>query len=142
MKFIFVLLNLWFLCFDTCESLNLKIIDMIINITFQIGCDASEKLCEINATQNHEVQMCNILSLPYLDGTFDAAICIAVVHHLASKVGLRQFWAPLFHIICMDGFTDLWKLNYIIGALILPSSLLQLWFCNHLFIMLINLHSV
>ena len=33
------------------------------------------------------IAVCDILSLPYRRQTFDACICIAVVHHLSTKVG-------------------------------------------------------
>ncbi|ESN94328.1 hypothetical protein HELRODRAFT_69129, partial [Helobdella robusta] len=51
---------------------------------FMIGCDASPTLCQIGSSVG-EVQICNVVALPYPDCTFDACICIAVLHHLASQ---------------------------------------------------------
>lgn len=41
------------------------------------------KICN---TRGFEVLACNCLHLPYRDGVFDAAVCIAVIHHLSTEV--------------------------------------------------------
>ena len=49
-----------------------------------IGCDTSSTLLEVCATKRMEVLLADQISLPYRNGVFDGAICIAVIHHLAS----------------------------------------------------------
>lgn len=56
-------------------------------VTFlQMGCDTSYELVKICNTRGFEVLTSNCLQLPFRDSTFDAVICIAVIHHLASVV--------------------------------------------------------
>ncbi|XP_015793548.1 alkylated DNA repair protein alkB homolog 8-like isoform X2 [Tetranychus urticae] len=50
-----------------------------------IGCDTSLQLLEICRQKQMEVLGCNILNLPFRDSSVDHLICIAVIHHLASK---------------------------------------------------------
>lgn len=52
---------------------------------FQMGCDTSYELVKICNTRGFEVLTSNCLQLPFRDSTFDAVICIAVIHHLASE---------------------------------------------------------
>ncbi|KAK4305059.1 hypothetical protein Pmani_023049 [Petrolisthes manimaculis] len=52
---------------------------------FQIGCDTSTELMKICNTRGFEVLTCNCLHLPYRDAVFDAAVCIAVIHHLSTE---------------------------------------------------------
>jgi len=50
-----------------------------------LGCDRSLRLLEVSREPlRHETLACDGCSLPYRDRSFDAAICIAVLHHLAS----------------------------------------------------------
>ncbi|XP_063607827.1 alkylated DNA repair protein alkB homolog 8-like [Penaeus indicus] len=51
---------------------------------FQMGCDTSYELVKICNTRGFEVLTSNCLQLPFRDSTFDAVICIAVIHHLAT----------------------------------------------------------
>ncbi|KAK7071547.1 Alkylated DNA repair protein alkB 8, partial [Halocaridina rubra] len=50
-----------------------------------IGCDTSFELLKICRNRSFEALQCNCLQLPYRSCVFDAAICIAVIHHLASE---------------------------------------------------------
>ena len=50
-----------------------------------IGSDICPELVKIAKARQHEVLQCDCLQLPYRTGAFDAVICIAVVHHLASE---------------------------------------------------------
>lgn len=52
---------------------------------FQVGCDTSFELMKICNNQGHEVLTSNCLQLPYRDSVFDAVVCIAVIHHLATE---------------------------------------------------------
>ena len=50
-----------------------------------IGSDICHELVGIAHTRGHEVTVCDGLNLPYRSGVYDAVICIAVIHHLASE---------------------------------------------------------
>lgn len=50
-----------------------------------IGSDICPELVSIARTRGHEVAVFDCLNLPYRNGMFDAAICIAVVHHLSTE---------------------------------------------------------
>lgn len=50
-----------------------------------IGNDNSFNLCKISREKQHEVFSCNALSIPMRDSTFDAAICIAMLHHITTE---------------------------------------------------------
>lgn len=49
-----------------------------------IGCDRSTKLLEVSKEIDHETFACDAVKLPFVSNMFDAVICIAVLHHLAS----------------------------------------------------------
>jgi len=49
-----------------------------------IGCDRSLKLLEVSQESSHETFACDAVKIPFLSGAFDATICIAVLHHLAT----------------------------------------------------------
>jgi alkylated DNA repair protein alkB homolog 8 len=49
-----------------------------------IGCDISRPLIEICAGKGHEVLVADAVNLPYRDNFSDAAISIAVLHHLST----------------------------------------------------------
>jgi alkylated DNA repair protein alkB family protein 8 len=53
-----------------------------------IGCDISPPLIEICAGRGHEVLVADAVNLPYRDDFGDAAISIAVLHHLSTDDGL------------------------------------------------------
>ncbi|KAF2366719.1 Methyltransferase type 11 [Trinorchestia longiramus] len=50
----------------------------------QVGCDNSMRLLSITQDRGHETVLCSCLALPFRDASYDAVICIAVLHHLAS----------------------------------------------------------
>ncbi|KAJ7546816.1 hypothetical protein O6H91_08G055800 [Diphasiastrum complanatum] len=52
---------------------------------FFVGCDISAPLVAICAQRGHEVLIADALFLPYRTGVCDAAISIAVLHHLSSE---------------------------------------------------------
>jgi SAM-dependent methyltransferase len=51
-----------------------------------IGCDRSEQLLQVSkeGDSSHETFACDAVALPLLTNAFDAVICIAVLHHLAT----------------------------------------------------------
>lgn len=60
-----------------------KYLDLAENV-FAIGGDRSLRLLEVSRQPHHELFCSDAVKLPLRDGVFDAAICIAVLHHLAS----------------------------------------------------------
>ena len=53
----------------------------------EVGTDMSSGLLKIAKNDRKaEAVRCNCLTLPFKDCTFDAVICIAVLHHLSTKV--------------------------------------------------------
>lgn len=76
--------------------MNFSILDYEFNNFFQMGCDRSSGLVEICRKREFEVQISNCLSLPYRDDCFDAAISIAVIHHLSTEERRRR---AIFEIV-------------------------------------------
>jgi len=52
---------------------------------FNYGCDFSKGLVKICLQKNLNVILGDVLTIPYQTNTFDYTICIAVIHHLATK---------------------------------------------------------
>ena len=50
-----------------------------------MGFDRSDKLLELCKNHNHQVIRADCRLCPVRDGVADAAICIAVIHHLATE---------------------------------------------------------
>jgi alkylated DNA repair protein alkB homolog 8 len=53
------------------------------NVT-TIGCDRSWNLLQVSREPGHETFCCDAVKLPFVSGMFDAVVCIAVLHHMAS----------------------------------------------------------
>lgn len=53
--------------------------------TFKVGCDYCFPLAESARNRGYEIMVCDGLNLPYRSGCFDAALCIAVIHHFSTK---------------------------------------------------------
>lgn len=53
--------------------------------SYKLGSDICPELVSIARQRGHEVAVCDCLRLPYKKDLFDAAICIAVVHHLSTE---------------------------------------------------------
>lgn len=51
---------------------------------FLLGCDRSVKLLEVSYDKAYEVFCCDAVKLPLRSDIFDATLCIAVLHHLAT----------------------------------------------------------
>lgn len=66
---------------------------------FQAGCDTSFELMKICNTRGFEVLTCNCLHLPYRDSIFDAVVCIAVIHHLATEVRVLFYYSHNYHTL-------------------------------------------
>jgi len=66
--------------------------------TFNIGCDLSRNLLMICKSRGYEVVQCDMLHLPFRRRMFDAIICIAALHHVATKQRRHH---------CLEGMTNL-----------------------------------
>ena len=54
-------------------------------LTYKLGSDICPELVAIARSRGHNVAVCDCLNLPYRSHQFDAAICIAVIHHLSTE---------------------------------------------------------
>lgn len=66
---------------------------------FKTGCDRSHGLVDICHHKGYEVLISDCLNLPYKDDSFDAAISIAVIHHLSTNERRRQAIFELARIL-------------------------------------------
>ncbi|XP_026479271.1 alkylated DNA repair protein alkB homolog 8-like [Ctenocephalides felis] len=69
----------------------------------QIGCDRSENLSSLCFSRGFQVCTCNCLTLPFRDNIADAAISIAVIHHLANEERRIQAIQQIARILKKDG---------------------------------------
>jgi ubiquinone/menaquinone biosynthesis C-methylase UbiE len=68
-----------------------------------LGCDVSIELLKIasaNAATSTDYTLASGLNLPYRNGTFDSAICIAVIHHVSSP---RRFLEEVLRTVKVGG---------------------------------------
>lgn len=68
-----------------------------------IGCDISPPLIEICARRGHEVLVADAVNLPYRDDFGDAAISIAVLHHLSTDDRRRKAIEELIRVVRKGG---------------------------------------
>lgn len=66
---------------------------------FKIGCDMCMGLCEIALKKGCHVARCDALSLPFLDESADAAISIAVLHHIATFERRKRMIEELLRVV-------------------------------------------
>ncbi|XP_075706095.1 tRNA (carboxymethyluridine(34)-5-O)-methyltransferase ALKBH8 isoform X2 [Rhinoderma darwinii] len=65
---------------------------------FMIGCDRSKNLVDICGERKFEACVCDALSVPFRNGSFDACISIAVIHHFATE---ERRLAAIQELICL-----------------------------------------
>lgn len=70
---------------------------------FFIGCDISAPLINICADRGHEVVVADALNLPYRSNFGDAAISIAVLHHLSSEIRRKKAIHELIRVVKESG---------------------------------------
>ncbi|XP_024174781.1 tRNA (carboxymethyluridine(34)-5-O)-methyltransferase isoform X2 [Rosa chinensis] len=70
---------------------------------FSIGCDISAPLIKICADRGHEVLVADALVLPYRTGFGDAAISIAVLHHLSTESRRKKAIEELVRVVKKGG---------------------------------------
>ncbi|KAJ8675399.1 hypothetical protein QAD02_011185 [Eretmocerus hayati] len=71
--------------------------------TFRIGCDRSFGLAEICQTRGFQVVLADCLQLPYKSNTFDAALCIAVIHHLSTHERRKKAISEIIRVLRTGG---------------------------------------
>lgn len=70
---------------------------------FYIGCDISPPLIDICARKGHEVLVADAVNLPYKTNFGDAAISIAVLHHLSTESRRRKAIEELIRVVRKGG---------------------------------------
>lgn len=70
---------------------------------FFIGCDISAPLVNICADKGHEVVVADAVNLPYRTGFADAAISIAVLHHLSTENRRKTAIQELVRVVKKGG---------------------------------------
>ncbi|XP_012216254.1 alkylated DNA repair protein alkB homolog 8 isoform X2 [Linepithema humile] len=70
---------------------------------YKTGCDRSSGLTDICRKQDFEVLQCDCLHLPYKDDSFDAAISIAVIHHLSTRERRQRAISEIVRILRPTG---------------------------------------
>lgn len=70
---------------------------------FFIGCDISAPLIKICADRAHEVLVADAVNLPYRTGFGDAAISIAVLHHLSTEIRRKRAVEELVRVVKKGG---------------------------------------
>ncbi|XP_057830695.2 tRNA (carboxymethyluridine(34)-5-O)-methyltransferase isoform X2 [Cryptomeria japonica] len=70
---------------------------------FFIGCDISSSLINICGSRGHEVLVADAINLPYRNGFGDAAISIAVLHHLSTEERRKKAIEELVRIVHKGG---------------------------------------
>ncbi|CAH9128293.1 unnamed protein product [Cuscuta epithymum] len=70
---------------------------------FFIGCDISAPLINICGDGGHEVLVADAVNLPYRSGYGDAAISIAVLHHLSTETRRRKAVEELIRTVKKGG---------------------------------------
>ncbi|KAL0323188.1 UNVERIFIED_CONTAM: tRNA (carboxymethyluridine(34)-5-O)-methyltransferase [Sesamum angustifolium] len=68
-----------------------------------IGCDISAPLINICADKGHEVLVADAVNLPYRSGYGDAAISIAVLHHLSTEIRRKKAVEELIRVVKPGG---------------------------------------
>ncbi|KAK4274078.1 hypothetical protein QN277_017364 [Acacia crassicarpa] len=71
---------------------------------FFIGCDISPPLIKICADRGHEVLVADAVNLPYRTDFGDAAMSIAVLHHLSTENRRRKAIEELVRVVKRGGF--------------------------------------
>lgn len=68
-----------------------------------IGCDRSPNLLQVSRDPNNASFVCDAVRVPFVSNKFDAAICIAVLHHLASVERRLAVISEIVRILCPGG---------------------------------------
>ncbi|KAI7739652.1 hypothetical protein M8C21_010779 [Ambrosia artemisiifolia] len=87
---------------------------------FFIGCDISAPLVQICKDKGHEVLVADAVNLPYRSGYGDAAISIAVLHHLSTEGRRRKAVEELVRVVKVGGHVliTVWAVEQEDGSLV------------------------
>ncbi|XP_061365342.1 tRNA (carboxymethyluridine(34)-5-O)-methyltransferase-like [Gastrolobium bilobum] len=87
---------------------------------FFTGCDISPSLIKICSDRGHEVLVADAVNLPYRTGFGDAAISIAVLHHLSTENRRRKAIEELVRVVKKGGLVliTVWAVEQEDGSLI------------------------
>lgn len=87
---------------------------------FFVGCDISEPLVKICADKGHEVLVADAVNLPYRTGFGDAAISIAVLHHLSTENRRKKAIEELIRSVKKGGLVliTVWAVEQEDGSLV------------------------
>ncbi|XP_071643774.1 tRNA (carboxymethyluridine(34)-5-O)-methyltransferase alkbh8 [Temnothorax longispinosus] len=66
---------------------------------YKMGCDHSSGLMDICRKRGFEVLQCDCLYLPYRDDSVDAAISIAVIHHLSTRERRQRAISEMIRVL-------------------------------------------
>ncbi|KAL0126115.1 hypothetical protein PUN28_004915 [Cardiocondyla obscurior] len=70
---------------------------------YKMGCDRSSGLMDICRKRGFEVLQCDCLYLPYKDDSMDAAISIAVIHHLSTRERRQRAISEIIRVLRPTG---------------------------------------
>ncbi|XP_011155701.2 alkylated DNA repair protein alkB homolog 8 [Solenopsis invicta] len=70
---------------------------------YKMGCDYSSGLMDICRKRGFEVLQCDCLYLPYRDDSMDAAISIAVIHHLSTRERRQRAISEMVRVLRPKG---------------------------------------
>ncbi|XP_036149316.1 alkylated DNA repair protein alkB homolog 8 isoform X2 [Monomorium pharaonis] len=70
---------------------------------YKMGCDHSSGLMDICHKRGFEVLQCDCLYLPYRDDSVDAAISIAVIHHLSTWERRQRAISEMIRVLRPNG---------------------------------------
>ena len=73
-----------------------------------LGCDMSLELLKIAKAKNNTTVHANITHLPYKDNSFDATICIAVLHHLQTDQERLQALREIIRVTRDTSLVTVW----------------------------------
>ncbi|KAI3806757.1 hypothetical protein L1987_22671 [Smallanthus sonchifolius] len=87
---------------------------------FFIGCDISAPLIQICSDKGHEVLVADAVNLPFRSGYGDAAISIAVLHHLSTEDRRKKAIDELVRVVKKGGFVliTVWAVEQEDGSLV------------------------
>ncbi|XP_037087806.1 alkylated DNA repair protein alkB homolog 8-like [Pollicipes pollicipes] len=85
---------------------------------FEVGVDQSARLCAIGRARGHQTVTAGCLPLPVRSGAVDACICIAVIHHLATRERRTAALRELGRVLRPAGraLVYVWALEQRLGA--------------------------
>jgi len=72
-------------------------------IKWEIGADYSQNLLNIVVQRGHQGVRCDLINVPFLDGSVSGVICIAALHHLATEERRVAAIREMFRVLEVGG---------------------------------------